>query len=119
MTQLEKDIEFLREDLQKNHNQNSWDWEADFRFAVHRGISGEEKGCAKDLLRGKCVAYFAYVAHKKVLGKYQKARLRALREMVHRWEVKSAWVGTGHNGKIEWGVNRVRSYRLLKESQKK
>ena len=107
---MNKYEDWALKDLDKYIIQGSWDWEADYRFALAFGTSEEIKAI-QDLNDSSSVAAFRvkfwelYVK-KKITSK----RLRALRSLVNQKLIKSWWIGTGPGGASEFGVNRTRAY---------
>jgi len=103
------DVEIVRLDLAKHGAQDSWDWQADLRFAEAVGDEEAVKDC-KDLLKSHAPFPTLIMFHRLALGRIQQRRVRALRLLVRAKEVRAWWLGTGPYGRTEFGVNRVRHY---------
>jgi hypothetical protein len=110
------DIDIIVTDMRKHGPQASWDWEADLRFA--QAISDDEavKDC-QELLRSAnrgSIWPLLIIAHQELVGKrITRRRVRALRRLVQERRAKAFWLGTGPQGRADFGVGRVRHYKLL------
>jgi hypothetical protein len=98
------------DDLRKNGDQASWDWEADERFA-HMIGDLEAADMIRQAIDSVSTIFHRYTAV-HVTGITQK-RLRALRRLGRQGFIKTGWIGTGPGGYNEFGVRRSRWYRLV------
>lgn len=107
------DIEIVTADMQKHGDHGAWDWEADLRFAQAIGDDEAVRDCA-NLLRSNAPYALQIMAHRVVIApRITWRRVRALRQLVRGGKARSFWLGTGPRGRTEFGVNRVRHYRLV------
>lgn len=104
---------FLLNDLKENVSQSSWDWEADLRFAY--AIDHPKKKLIEDVVNSETVWPIRYGILKST-GITAK-RLRYLRKLVNKKLVISYWIGSGWGGQSEFGLKRVRNYRLIKDEE--
>ena len=98
-------------DILRTHAQgitSSWDWEMDLKFAEEIGDD-----LAVDFIKGLRGSVLSIQDHDRyVRSRITARRLRVLRKLVSMGLVKSYWVGTGHGGRADFGVNRLRGYEI-------
>lgn len=106
------DEQIILKDMRERHGgQNSWDWEADYHFAKAIGAKDEIE-LLSALLKSVAVFVIQVSIHKKYITKLKKRRLAALRQLEKQGLVESWWLGTGFGGYSEFGVRRVKTWRL-------
>ncbi len=104
-------LENLKEDLLKKGPQASWDWEADYRFAI---IIKDYKSAEiiKQVIESNGVTAIRYAAVQST--GITKKRLNFLRKLKRTGVVKSYWSGLGRGAYSQFGIRRVRCYELIK-----
>jgi len=108
----EEVLNWLRDDLKQCEIQTSWDWDADYRFAMQFGSESEKKAI-KEFYFSKSIAGIKIAVWcETIRGTITRKRLNALNELVAQGYAKKWWSGTGGGGMYEIGVNRVRAYGL-------
>ena len=103
--------QFLLDDLKAHGGQSSWDWNADQRLAEWLGNAEAVEGIEAAKHAGGLLVY-ALGVHSLYAKKIKRIRLAGLRKLVKAGLVESWWIGLGYGGGSEFGVNRVRTYRL-------
>lgn len=103
-------IEAVLEDLKKHGTQSSWDWEADQRFASHIGDSEAADGIRKIL--DSCAPSAFRIAAMLEYRRITNRRLRVLRKLVKNGLVVAFWDGLGQGAINQFGVRRVRCFRI-------
>jgi hypothetical protein len=94
----------------------SWDWDADLAFAEYLG-DDESVKMIRAAKRSAAPFPFIKSAWRLTWRKtITNNRLRILRSLVKQGKVIAYWQGTGYGGTVDFGVGRVRSYRLRKEA---
>ncbi len=104
---------FLIADLKEHASQSSKDWEADQRFARALGMVREARVCEELLGNPTAIVPVQMAIHQKfIYPRVTRRRLRSLRKLAQRGTVEAQWMGTEEGGRTEFGVGRVRIYRL-------
>jgi len=105
---LSEDTEFLLAEI-RHQSQSSWDWPADARFAEFIKADPEIISLIHSALDSSAPAPLQKQAS-RLWQNITKRRLRGLRELVKRGDVRSNWIGLGDYAMSSFGVNRCRSY---------
>ena len=103
---------FLIEDLKKFYTHQSWDWEADFRFAQKAYNDIDIINDFEHLLNSGTIWPRLIQFHKIRFSFIKRKRISLLNELKKENKVESCWSGTGFGGKSYFGVNRVRTWML-------
>lgn len=113
-----EDQKFILSELKKYGGQNSWDYQADLRFAMNVGDK-RAVDVLSEIMDPNISSVFGIVkaVHKLEIGHIKRRRLRALNNLKRRGLVISGWVGTGWGGTSDFGVNRTREYWLTSQGK--
>jgi len=104
------DTDFILSDLGNGEHQTSWDWPADQRFA--RFLADRNAVEVYDALLRSVAPFPIQIVAQKTVDHIRRRRLRALRQLAKTGKIESYWRGTADGGRTEFGVCRVRVYRL-------
>lgn len=94
--------------------QDSWDWPADYRFAVALNLS-KEADMINACIESRSVTFFRMAGMYTVKKSITLKRLQALRELIKLGFVRTEWRGLGQFGFNDFGVRRTRAYFLKEE----
>ena len=92
---------------------SSWDFEADYAFASEFGQFEIAEFIQSCMNSNVCFAHIIGSWHSSWKKSVTSPRLTALRELTRHGYVEASWTGLGEGSKNQWGVTRIRSYRLL------
>lgn len=98
--------------------QNSWDWQADYRFAKAINADDSIIKLFRALLKSSAPFALQIAIHKKFMTKIKNRRLKALRNLAKQGIVETFWIGTGYGGYSEFGVRRIKTWRLINRQRK-
>lgn len=107
---LSDEAKFMSAYLAQHGTCSSWDFDADYNFAVQFGTN-DEKELIQDAMRSS--APFSHIiavwenCWKKSIT---ERRLKALRVLVQHGFARSTWTGLGEGSYNSFGRSRVRSY---------
>ena len=112
-----KDWQVILNDMKNTRlGQSSWDWEADYRFALAVDANDEAE-ILSSLFNATTVFPIQIAIHKRFIGKLKNRRLRALRNLQRQGLVGSRWLGTGYGGYSEFGARRIKTWWLIKTNR--
>lgn len=100
---------FLLSDLEENLDQSSWDWEADYRFAIAAGDTKSAE-IIKEAIDSSAPTALRFVLVRST--GITKKRLRVMNGLIKMKLVTAYWLGTGDGGRSEFGISRVKIYTL-------
>jgi len=107
--------QFLLKELASGST-SAWDWKADYYFSVQ--MKFEHADIILDALHSDAVwslqcKVWDYVWRKPVTNK----RTRTLNKLVKAGHATAGWQGTGHGGKWDFGVRRIRAYYITEQGK--
>lgn len=116
ISQLQRDTQIVWDDLKKySGHQESWDWEADLRFAKAIGAITEVE-VLEEIMTSDAVLVLKEMAHAIVITKIKRRRLRALNNLRKMGIVNAGWIRSGERGRTLYGVTRFRTWWLISRS---
>lgn len=84
--------------------QTSWDWEADYKFAIY--LRSDMAEIIKDVIDSQDTQISLRMVTWKSMWyrPVTQLRLKALKELVELSFVEAGWLGLGHGSKSEFGL---------------
>ncbi len=114
-----KDWQIILKSMEETRlGQSSWDWEADYRFAIAINAKNEIE-ILENLLKSDAPFPVQIAVHKGCIGKLKNRRLKALRNLTKQGLINSHWLGTGYGGYSEFGIRRIKTWYLPEKIKNK